>query len=195
MGIVEYILDGLEAALELERELGTGSIEIDRELLKVAKPAAAALRPAPPAPAARPATPVNQPPPPPPPPPPRAASRLYDFVFLHDKPLGVKGHELFEGIVKAMGKTLETAPLVVASPVPPAKVYVVLGARALRKWFPDKKASPGQWIKTQLGRDALVTYSPDHVLRFEHAIDAVKKLKLEMWTSLKGVLQRAALSS
>ena len=31
--IVDYILDGLEAALELERELGVRTVEIDRELL------------------------------------------------------------------------------------------------------------------------------------------------------------------
>ena len=33
MDVVEYILDGLEAALELERELGVRSVEIDRGLL------------------------------------------------------------------------------------------------------------------------------------------------------------------
>ena len=33
MTALDYILDGLEAALELERELGVRSVEIDRNLL------------------------------------------------------------------------------------------------------------------------------------------------------------------
>ena len=85
---VDFILDGLAAALELERELGTRAVEIDRSLLLPptthaasapvqAKPVAPPATPqpapvaAPVAPVARQAAPQSAP----------AASGQYDFVF------------------------------------------------------------------------------------------------------------------
>jgi len=37
----------------------------------------------------------------------------------------------------------------------------------------------------------LVTYSPEYILRLGPETPAVKKLKLAMWTSLKGVMQKS----
>ncbi|MBO7482569.1 MAG: hypothetical protein J6U17_01610, partial [Kiritimatiellae bacterium] len=54
MTVIEYILDGLEAELALERELGLRTVECDRSLLASAPPPAApsaetrAVRPSPP---------------------------------------------------------------------------------------------------------------------------------------------------
>ena len=91
-------------------------------------------------------------------------------------------------ILNAIGKS--DAPIVVAPPAPRAKVTVVLGGFALRKYFPGMRGEPGQWQKTTEGRDVLITYSPEYILRFGTVTPAVQKLKKDMWTSLKAVVQR-----
>ena len=202
MEVVDFLLDGLEAALELERELGVRSVEIDRGLLadgsvrpavegvgrnlgvdkigkfdkidravrvdKVDRPAA-----------------VN-----------RTIEQseqsnnltILPLVFLHDRPLTPAGVEMMAKILKALGKP--DAPIVVAPPVPEAKVTVVLGGLALKKYFPGMKGEPGQWQKTPEGRDVLITYSPAYILRFGTVTPAVEKIKQDMWRSLKAVKQR-----
>ena len=204
MAALDYILDGLEAELALERELGVRSVEIDRALLaplappggssgsreprsssgsseprSVPPPAAAPQRTTPP-----PLRPTN--------PPTLQLSNLspLDFVFLHDKPLSAKGNEMMAKIIVALGKTSETAPIVVAPPIPAAKVCIVLGGLALRKWFPGRNVSPGQWFTDEKGRDVLVTYTPEYILRFGTVTPALKKIKQDMWNSLKSVLKR-----
>ena len=180
MTALDYILDGLEAELALERELGVRSVEIDRALLvPLAPPAAAPQRTTPP-----PLRPTN--------PPTLQPSNLspLDFVFLHDKPLSAKGNEMMAKIIVALGKTAETAPIVVAPPIPAAKVCIVLGGLALRKWFPGRNVSPGQWFTDEKGRDVLVTYTPEYILRFGTVTPALKKIKQDMWNSLKSVLKR-----
>ena len=119
-----------------------------------------------------------------------ASGGLLDFVFLHDRPLSAGGAEMMAKIAAAMGKTPETAPVVHEKPIPRAHIYVVLGGLALRKWFPGRNAAPGSWIKSDKGLDVLVTYSPEYILRFKVVTPALKKLKSDMWTSLKGVMQR-----
>ena len=196
LNALDYLLDGLEAALELERELGVRAVEVDRSLLTVpptvsnprplprqtpqaSLPSAAvehrpAVTPSPKRPS------VSEP----------SAAPVFDFVFIHDRPLSTKGVEMMAKIVTAMGRTEETAPIRVAPPIPKSRVYVVLGGLAMRKHFPGLAGSPGQWLKTQDGADVLVTYSPEYILRYPTVTDAVKKIKQEMWTSLKAVLQR-----
>lgn len=189
MTALDYILEGLEAELELERELGVRAVECDRALL--AAPGSAGrtggsgeTR----------SSSVSSGP---------GSSgtssdsgglsgnpKIFDFVFLHERPLSPKGNEMMAKIILAMKKSAETAPVVVAPPRPKAKVSVVLGAGALRKWFPGVKAAPGQWVRAETGEELLVTYSPEYILRFGTVTPAVKKIKQEMWASLKGVMQR-----
>ena len=182
---LDCILDGLEAELELARELGVRSIEIDRGLLAVPERGLPS-RPAPP-PAATPSRvlPTAEP------------SRVlptqparFPFVFLHDRPLSPAGMEMMAKIVTAMGKTLETAPVVVAPPLPDAKVYVVLGARALKQWFPGLTGAPNQWLVTETDETVLVSNSPEYILRFKTVTPALKKIKLDMWQAIKSVLRR-----
>ena len=200
MSAVEYILDGLEAALELERELGVRTVECDRGLLGGASPKAvksgeAVSRPlqgsgeipsirsgqetASPLPAtpSRTQTPADS-----------NTQTLSDLVFLHDRPLSPAGVEMMAKILNALGKP--DAPIMVVPPVPEAKVTVVLGGLALKKYFPGMKGEPGQWQKTPEGRDVLITYSPEYILRFGTVTPAVKKIKEDMWRSLKAVKQR-----
>ena len=93
-------------------------------------------------------------------------------------------------IVTAMHETPESAPIVFTGERPPAKMYVVLGSEAMKKWYPGMRGAPGQWLRGRNGEDVLLTYSPEYLLRFGAATPALMKLKREMWTSLKGVMQR-----
>ena len=88
-------------------------------------------------------------------------------------------------IIAALGKTDETAPIIVDTPVPKAGVYVILGGRALAKFQPKQKGVPGQWLTTEKGAKVLVTYSPEYILRFKEVTPAVRKIKEDMWRSLK----------
>lgn len=200
MNALDYILDGLEAALELERELGVRVVECDRSLLTpasrlpsnvsrlsgegletrdVRRETRAGLETRDARPAANNRT-IEQ----------SNGRTIPDLAFLHDRPLSPAGIEMMAKIIGAMKRTAENSPIVVEPPMPRAKVLVVLGARALRKYFPEQKAEPGQWFRTPGGRDVLVTYSPEYILRFGAVTPAVQKLKQDMWRSLKAVVQR-----
>lgn len=200
MNALDYILDGLEAALELERELGVRVVECDRSLLTpasrlpsnvsrlsgegletrdVRRETRAGLETRDERPAANNRT-IEQ----------SNGRTIPDLAFLHDRPLSPAGIEMMAKIIEAMKRTAENSPIVVKPPMPRAKVLVVLGARALKKYFPEQKAEPGQWFGTPGGRDVLVTYSPEYILRFDTVTPAVQKLKQDMWRSLKAVVQR-----
>lgn len=200
MNALDYILDGLEAALELERELGVRVVECDRSLLTpasrlpsnvsrlsgegletrdVRRETRAGLETRDERPAANNRT-IEQ----------SNDRTIPDLAFLHDRPLSPAGIEMMAKIIGAMKRTAENSPIVVEPPMPRAKVLVVLGARALKKYFPEQKAEPGQWFRTPGGRDVLVTYSPEYILRFGAVTPAVQKLKQDMWRSLKAVVQR-----
>ena len=201
MEVVAYILDGLEKALELERELGVRTVELgpDGRKLLFGEPSANTPHPL---------TRTSAPSVPRPPSPSvvrvnrvdsvdrvgkqtfehSSNSNIKDLVFLHDRPLSEKGVEMMAKILTALGKS--DAPIVVAPPVPQAKVTVVLGGLALKKYFPGMKGEPGQWQKTPDGREVLITYSPEYILRFGTVTPAVQKIKEDMWRSLKAVKQR-----
>ena len=188
MNVADYVLDGLERWLEVERECGTRALEVDRSLLatdigEVPKRAEGTDAAGVASPASRqaPAAPASQV---------SATVTVLDFAFLHDRPLAPAGVEMMAKIVTALGKTAETAPVVVAPPLPSARAYVVLGALALKKYFPGLRGEPGQWVRSADGKDVLITYSPAFILRFPTVTDAVKKIKRDMWNSLKGVMQR-----
>ena len=205
LSVVEYILDGLEAALELERELGVRIVEIDRGLLggcgrsgvsvgrsSSGNPHGIPCIPSLGLPPADVSTTVS-------------AAKSFDsssapgtqhqalsteLVFLHDRPLSPKGVEMMAKILTALGKS--DAPIVVVPPAPKAKITVVLGGLALKKYFTGMRGEPGQWQKTPEGRDVLITYSPEYILRFGTVTPAVQKIKQDMWLSLKAVKQRLA---
>jgi len=220
--VLEYVLDGLEAALELERELGVRSVEFDRALLKIgesqkgeaahsgdaAKSGEAASSPLVRKELRGPcfsrrtdpssisgedaASPFLSPPPPPEPKQSNNSNNqtISPLIFVHDRPLSEKGVEMMAKIITAMGRTAETAPIVVAPPMPKAKIVVVLGGLALKKYFPGMCGEPGQWQKLPEGTDVLITYSPEYILRFATVTPAVQKIKQDMWRSLKAVIQR-----
>lgn len=192
LGLYE-VLDGFENELELERELGVRAFEFNRELLvnevgsirvglgsdraevaKTLKDPNKTLTDSK-------QTLIDSNP----------TLGPYDFVFLHHDKLSQGGVEMMTKIVTAMKKTPDTAPIVFVGERPSARVYVVLGGIAMKKWFPELRCSPGQWAKGARGEEVLVTYSPEYILRLGPETPAVKKLKLAMWTSLKGVMQKS----
>lgn len=186
MTVLDYLLDGLAAELELVRELGTRTVEVDRALLRepdaprgaVAAPVVAPVG------VRRETRDV-----------PRDVRRetrdvQYDFVFLHHRALGPAGTEMMAKIVAALGRTAATAPVLVAPPRPPAKVYVALGARALEMWFPGLKGAPGNWLTAADGTQVLVTYSPEFILRFRTVTPDVRRIKRAMWIAIKSVLRK-----
>ena len=204
MTALDYILDGLEAELALERELGVRFIECDRALLKSESGAVKigedkrqetraksvetrdARRDAAPkgpdldaAPKGD-ATFLSREP----------NGALHSFVFLHHREMGAQETDMMAKIVAALGTTLEAAPIAFEKPIPKAKVYVVLGQRALTKFFPGRKAAFDSWFDSEKGKPILFTRAPTDVLRFKEVTPAVKKMKTAMWTSLKSVLQR-----
>ena len=194
MAVLDYILDGLEAALELERELGVRTVEIDRALLSNETRDAAANRPIAQSPnhpitqssnhpiTQSPNHPIIQSP----------NHPIASLVFLHDRPLSPKGVEMVAKIIGALGLTAETAPVIVAPPIPNAKIYVFLGFPALRKYMPTLRIEENCWGKSPKGKDILVVKSPEEILRFATVTPAVEKIKRDMWRSLKAVKQRLA---
>lgn len=194
MTALEYLLDGLEAELELERELGVRVVELDRTLL--ATPQVASPVRAPSASSSNSnsrsssSSNSNSHSNSPTPPLPHSPTPSLSFAFLHDRPLSPNGIEMMAKIVTAMHETPESAPIVFNGERPPAKMYVVLGSEAMKKWYPGMRGAPGQWLRGRNGEDVLLTYSPEYLLRFGAATPALMKLKREMWTSLKGVMQR-----
>ena len=184
MTALEYLLDGLEAELELERELGVKVVELDRALL--ASPPHSSTPPLSPSTRSTRSTRLESPTPPLP----HSPTPSLSFAFLHDRPLSPNGIEMMVKIVTAMHETPESAPIVFTGEKPPAKMYVVLGSEAMKKWYPGMRGAPGQWLRGRNGEDVLLTYSPEYLLRFGAATPALMKLKREMWTSLKGVMQR-----
>ena len=201
MNAFDCILEGLEQALELERELGLRMVEIDRSLLATAKSVVSGLASSPGEGVRRETSDAR-----------REDARhetpdatanrtikqsnnqtIPSLVFLHDRPLSPKGVEMVAKIVQALGLTAESAPVVVAPPVPKAKIVVVLGGLALKKYLPGMRGEPGQWLRTPKGTDVLVTYSPEYILRFATVTPAVLKIKQDMWRSLKAVKQRMLL--
>lgn len=194
MSVLDYIIEGIEAELALERELGVRSIELPAPLEPLAprKPVEVAPKSERIVAASEPIAPTPKPAAPQPKPaaPKLASGPEYDFVFLHHAPLSADGLTMMTKIIEGMHKTVESAPIVCDRPVPKAKVYVILGAQALRKFQPNLKAAPGQRLRSEKGAEVLVTYSPEYILRFKTVTPAVQKMKGEMWIPLRALGER-----
>ncbi len=176
------IIDAIVENLELERELGVFELEVDRSLLAAPAPA--------PAPAPRP-----EPPPVVAPERPRKAGepapRKASIVFVHEKPLSAAAQEFMAKARGGLGVSEGLTPLVCAPPLPPARVYVFLGSSALRAFAPGLKAGMGALVTSPGGRRAIVTYSPEQMVRFA-ASPAVQKMKALTWKSFKAAAAEAS---
>lgn len=93
-------------------------------------------------------------------------------------------------IVAALHESAATAPVVSQGTMPRAKAYIVLGARALKKWFPERNAEPGAKFEADDGTEVSVTYSPNYILRFKTVTPAVKRIKESMWMTIKSAARK-----
>ena len=98
-------------------------------------------------------------------------------------------------IIPAMGQTIETAPIVVAPPIPNARFFVFLGRAALAKYMPGLRGEENKWLKSPKGKDVLLVQSPEEIARFTTVTPVVKQKKREMWLALKTVVQRVNLGA
>ena len=148
METFDDILGAFEEALELERELGTRTVECDRALLVPLRPAALsvpvpALTPhaPPPVPTRRPPTSSPQK---------QTTNLQLDFAFIAAQlPQGAAA-EMLHGMVAAMGYAMDQVKVVTASDAaaarPAARVYIVLGGSdAFRVFAPGQRAALGLW--------------------------------------------------
>lgn len=203
---VDYILEGLAKNLELDRELGVFSHEFDREFLarlpkereasgpsvaSVPKSTAAAscfgafvgsVGPVVTGGSRSPDSSAAS----------MATSSVYDYVFLHHGPITGPGVEMMAKLVVAMKKTPETAPIVFTGEKPPAKIYVVLGAKALNKWYEGVTLAACGWFK-DVDSEVLLVYSPEDIYRFGTNLSAAMvQKKREMWTKLQEAMRKVS---
>ena len=190
---LEEILLAFEDALELERELGTRTVEIDRALLRPAEavvvadkvekaiPVTVATNPhdANDASGAVGVTDIGEGKE-------SSGGQLADFAFLLEGDPAGPVAELLPKMSEAIGY----GPDGVRINDPSARVLIVLGRDALNKWLPGVLARPGQWVKRG-ETPALVTASPTKTYRF-HGNDPAKihQLKKRLWEDLQAALAR-----
>ena len=190
---LEEILLAFEDALELERELGTRTVEIDRALLRPAEavvvadkvekaiPVTVATNPhdANDASGAVGVTDIGEGKE-------SSGGQLADFAFLLESDPAGPVAELLPKMSEAIGY----GPDGVRINDPSARVLIVLGRDALNKWLPGVLARPGQWVKRG-ETPALVTASPTKTYRF-HGNDPAKihQLKKRLWEDLQAALAR-----
>lgn len=200
METFDDILGAFEEALELERELGTRTVECDRALLVPLRSAAPAVPvPPPPAPKAETRAPAPTVPPPisvpVPTPKPPLSSPQTDFAFIAAQlPQGAAA-EMLHGMVAAMGYAMDQVKVVAASDAaaarPAARVYIVLGGSdAFRVFAPGQRAALGLWT-TVADVPTIVTYSPARILSyFGRDAAGLAKAKRQIWSDLKSALAR-----
>ena len=197
MDIYDQILENLE----LERELGTRTVEIDRALLlppsDLPQPASGGVgsrrptdtQPAMPAAhAARPATDETSVAPVPPPAVP-VSSESCDIAFLTGRPLSPAGIEAMEKTFAAMRQIKPDIQVALNENRKP-RMIVLLGSDALKKLLPTARPVRGQWIQIN-GVPAMMTFSPDYIFsHFQAGSPRERQAKVDMWRDVKSALAR-----
>ena len=195
MDIYDQILENLE----LERELGTRTVEIDRALLLPPKPESETPNPQPeiltPQPESRAPQPEtrNQKPEPASPPPviPVApdSSDSCDIAFLTGRPLSSAGAEAMAKTFAAM-KRIKPDIQVALNESRKPRVIVLLGSDALKKQLPTARPVRGKWIVLN-GVPAVMTFSPDYIFsHFQAGSPHERQAKSEMWEDIKSAIVR-----
>ena len=188
MDIYDQILENLE----LERELGTRTVEIDRALLLPPK-----LQAETPTPQPEPRTPQpetrNQKLEPaiPPPAVPVApdTSEGCDIAFLTGRPLSPAGAEAMAKTFAAMRQIKPDIQVALNENRKP-RVIVLLGSDALKKLLPTARPVRGQWIQIN-GVPAVMTFSPDYIFsHFQAGSPRERQAKVDMWRDIKSALAR-----
>ena len=184
MTALDAILLGFEAELDLERELGNRIVSIDRSLLEPLPTSEPVFPRKLQAPSSKLQAPPNHP----------TTQPSLSCLFLHHRPLSPKAQAMMERIYAAMKLDASRVRLVSEAPLPAADKVVVLGGLALKKFLPGVQCQPGSWTKTPWsGGSALVTYSPEYILRFSEGSREQLAAKRQMWNSIKSAMSRDGL--
>ena len=198
MDIYDQILENLE----LERELGTRAVEMDRALLVPPEAAPIPAAKAIPDPGqsrieAAPSGPM-------PPPasqaaaerPPQGAAggkktELVDIAFIIGKPLSAAGSEAMERTIAAMKRIRPELRAAVGQEIcATARVTVFLGSDAMKRHLPAVRPMRGKWIELD-GRPALMTFSPDYIFsHFQEGSPRMLEAKRDMWNDIKSAMAR-----
>jgi hypothetical protein len=195
MDIFDQILENLE----LERELGTRTVEIDRAFLVPPKPPRAPSPVPPPEPEERadvkqpvrpvPVTSAEKPAPPQQPVAARPDTPSCDIAFFTGSPLSPTGAEAMEKIFAAIRKIKPDAVLCLNEDRK-AKMCVLLGSDALLKRVPAARPVRGAWTSVD-GVPAVMTFSPDYIFKhFQEGSPRMKDAKLVMWNDIKSAVAR-----
>ena len=188
MDIYDQILENLE----LERELGTRTVEIDRALLLPPKLQAETPTPQPEPRTPQPETRNQKLEPAIPPPTVPAApdtSEGCDIAFLTGRPLSPAGAEAMAKTFAAM-KRIKPDIQVVLNETRKPRVIVLLGSDALKKQMPTARPVRGKWIALN-GVPAVMTFSPDYIFsHFQAGSPHERQAKSEMWEDIKSALAR-----
>ena len=194
------IYDQIIENLELERDLGTRTVEIDRALLVPPKPSDASApaspsesalapsgaAPAPAAEATAPSIASNSPVAGTP----VSSSAACDMLFLSGRPLSAAGQEAMRKTFAAMKKIKADVTVRLNENVP-ARIIVLLGSDAL-KGRSAVAARPvrGRWMAVD-GVPALPTFSPDYIFsHFQDGSPGMAAAKRDMWNDIKAALAR-----
>lgn len=209
MDIYDQILENLE----LERELGTRTVEIDRALLvppEREEPPSSDI-PATPNDAASEGTATGSPPvsvqaepmhrkgraTPIPVTSPKAQSASTvpgetaecDIAFFTGRPLSDAGAEAMRRTFAAIDKIRPGARLLMNERCR-ARVIVMLGSDAMRKRLPTARPVRGAWL-TVGGIPAITTFSPDFIFtHFQPDSPHMNEAKREMWNDIKSAVAR-----
>ena len=193
MDIYDQILENLE----LERELGTRTVEIDRALLLPPKPESESPAPQPattspqlaaPSPQPVVAAPVASAPSAPSPAAPNSSGGC-DIAFLTGRPLSPAGAEAMAKTFAAM-KRIKPDIQVALNESRKSRVIVLLGSDALKKLLPTARPVRGQWIQIN-GVPAMMTFSPDYIFsHFQVGSPHERQAKQEMWKDIKSAITR-----
>ena len=90
------------------------------------------------------------------------------------------------------GDCAEVAPIVFTGAKPLAKIYVVLGTKALAKWYEGVSLAYGGWFD-DVGSEVLLVYSPEDIYRFGTNLSpAMIQKKREMWKSLQEAMRKVS---
>ena len=186
MDIYDQILENLE----LERDMGTRTVEIDRALLVPPKPAhehvtseangdsAKEVSSDPRIGGEKSIISANAP------------SAVCDILFLSGRPLSAAGEEAILKTIAAMKKIKADISVLLNEDVR-AKVIVLLGSDALKK-LPPNAARPvrGRWMTID-GVPTLPTFSPDYIFsHFQAGSPSSVAAKRDMWNDIKSALTR-----
>lgn len=200
---LEEILDGIEAALELERDLGVRELETGRAFAArqdapASKPATAATKPPPPAPkpapAATPPAPKPAAPKPAPAPPAQSPAETAAIVFLLAEPLAAPAAKtMMDNIVAYVEKlsARKTAVVCGGGAPPPAQIYIAMGEKARESWFPGERFPAERISVSRDGKTVAMTRNPDDVVRFGSP-ETTKEIRRRMMQTFAAANRRLA---